>query len=176
MHPYSINLVEMYYYTSESRGQNAPLCWHKGPWRPEGYHPACTSTFSVTKKSWLFETVFSTLLGQLKRERVSLYFSLLTMVLLSEAIWNMGTWSSAGSLSQHLRMVLISFQRLDFGHNVSSASLFILLHPVPNCSFPFSRQFPICLCSPWDCDIWKDCLYGMTWVMKNLSGNTTFFF
>lgn len=114
MHPYSINLVEMYYYTSGSRGQNAPLCWHKGPWRPEGYHPACTSTFSVTKKSWLFETVFSALLGQLKRERASLYLSLLTTVLLSEAIWTWApglqpavchnTWGRFSSLSKGLTL------------------------------------------------------------------------
>ena len=51
-----------------------PSCCHKGPWRLEGYHPACTSTLSVTKKSWLFETVFSTLLGQFKRDHASLYF------------------------------------------------------------------------------------------------------
>lgn len=114
-----INLVEMYYNTSKSRGQGqSPLVGTKDPGDSKDLrahlvygslrtipttrnHPAYTSTLSVTKNSWLFETVFSTLLGQLRLERAC--FSVLFTVDPGSPLWsnilNMGTRSSTGSLS-----------------------------------------------------------------------------
>lgn len=114
-----INLVEMYYNTSKSRGQGqSPLVGTKDPGDSKDLrahlvyrspctipttrnHPAYSSALSVTKNSWLFETVFSTLLGQLRLERAC--FPVLFTVDPGSPLWsnilNMGTGSSTGSLS-----------------------------------------------------------------------------